>query len=319
MSSALVSLSTRSAGDQFGIVDTQVQSVFHELKRDAAGAPAPDRDEYDAFVRRVRRTLTVDQARRVADRLTAAASTTEVPDGATFYAMQHVQVGAHVAEKALKSSMRRVAIRRLGEVHYPNDDVRRTLLAVETDLVKTRYDAFRRIADGNRNLRAPLGFIERFRETGTHTSAIPADRVTAYAVWRSGTTGENFAPAPPAGARWDSLQTSWSDLRSGDVIDSAGYSAPSDVIHEGKQVREVDTVPDPRRPGVRHARVMFTDGSHEVRSGSGSTFTVMRAWTPEHERQLGRYQDALRYSDETGVDETGAWVRDRHGELVRHP
>ena len=47
---------------------------------------------------------------------------------------------------------------------------------------------------------------------------------------------------------------------------------------------------------------------------------VMRAWTPEHERQLGRYQNALRFTDDTGVDEHGAWVRDhRTGDLIRHP
>jgi len=85
--------------------DSQVQSIFHMLKREGSELdfPAPEPDEYETLISRMEwRARNNPQMRertrnKVLTRLSEA-YTNDLPDGATWYAIKHVQSAAGAAK-----------------------------------------------------------------------------------------------------------------------------------------------------------------------------------------------------------------------------
>lgn len=91
-----------------GLSRTQVESLFHELKRQgkALAVPDPTREEYTAAVDRLDlhvsrdSRLAEDQRTRIRAKLAAARTQADLPDGPTFHAI--TQIGAHSTVTAVR-------------------------------------------------------------------------------------------------------------------------------------------------------------------------------------------------------------------------
>jgi hypothetical protein len=159
-----------------GLSDMQTLSTFHALIREGAAnnIADPTSQQVDQWVATQVERINTDEnltpARRVSltNRLEQVRQpTAPLPNGATFYAWQHMDERARVARTTLDRELDRHATR-LG---LPREEVQR------------RFEADRAAADANRTLTVPS-------QTGTTSNNLasagycPADRGTLYALHR---------------------------------------------------------------------------------------------------------------------------------------
>lgn len=108
------------AQQEHDVTDVQAIGLFHALQREGKDAPAPTREQYEAFLREnlavvgdVSHTPGLSDARRasIALRLQSALEADDTPDGRTWHALNQIQDRAGAAAQAQQRFLRQTAER----------------------------------------------------------------------------------------------------------------------------------------------------------------------------------------------------------------
>lgn len=205
-----------------------------------------------------------------------------------------------ITAKSMRSALRRIGAMRRPHRIDRNSPMYRALRAASEQEATARYTAFKSMADGDRSLHAPDGWIDDFKATGTHTRSVPTDRATAYALWRTQSTGSDFAPEHYDPDMCLGVVTRLDGMRPGDVIDEPGFRSLGAVEHEGKTIETIN-----RDETGQPLNVTFTDGSATTARGLAGQFTVYRYASADEMAQMRRYDDARRRADAAGPSSGG--------------
>ena len=140
--------------------DKQIQACFHALKKEGATEVAPDREQFENFLRQQRALANefteIDQARRrsIIERLDGAyresryTTDSDLPDGPTFYAQKNVVAATQI----------------LGDKQRAGDLTRRlpgmTPAQVDSELSK-KYETYYKVLDQAASAKRDVGYAQR--------------------------------------------------------------------------------------------------------------------------------------------------------------
>lgn len=154
-----------------GLTDIQTLSAYHALRADGRGTPAPAAAEWESYVTVVQASVRdnedLSEARRrsILARLDRARS--EVPDGASWYALLHMQRTAERQAVAIESQLREAS----------------SELGLEMSEIRGRYTSYMNEVDRNRSSSRPEGYSDATRAS-LRDSDLPQDHGSYSALRR---------------------------------------------------------------------------------------------------------------------------------------